>query len=755
LSVSFYRLLAGTTALTAATVLTPLVADANPKGGTVVGGQAAISQESGNTTIRQQSKRAIINWQGFDIDRNEITSFIQPDSKSIALNRVDGNKPSLINGRLQANGHVWVVNPSGVVFGPTAQVDVHGIVATTSDILDSDFMNGNYTFSIPSPDPAAAVINQGNISIDDFGLAGLVAPQVRNDGMIVGTLGQIVLAGTPTFTLDLQGDGLIQFAATSEVLGAIDPSRALVENTGTIRADGGRVLLTAAAADGVVSEVINTSGVIEARSVSQDRGGIVLHGEGDGIVAVSGRLDATGIDAGTRGGEVNVRGETVLIFTGARIDASGHSGGGQVLIGRDPRDGGDGDTAKKTIFGPGATIAANATSVGDGGDVLVWADDGLSYGGSISARGGPEGGNGGSVETSSPGYMVATGTVDTGAVAGEEGQWLLDTSAVRIADIPNDPPTDRTAPVSAQSINQAIGNVVIEATDTIIVRAPVSTLRDITLKAGFVNVEQSIQTAETVTISAKDIKATNGAVISAKRLNIESLAPENNPTGGDVDIKTAVDVLAVGQKSSDNSRFREVIIENQGNLIYDGEVSNEAIAGTLHLTVDGTLTLDRPIVTDAEGDAIVLVTDSLINNVGPDALVTPNGRYIIYSVNPRNDVLNGIPATIVYGANIENTPPEALPYSGNVILYAGPGPTAPPPPPPPPEFPALTSNEINVITDPIVISPSDLGQSEAVALAAPSPVVFSIPPASDPAGLEDLLYSNDGNDELWGLSGPQ
>jgi filamentous hemagglutinin family protein len=758
---SLYRVLVGTTALAAATILTPLVAEANPKGGTVVGGQATISQAKGHTTIRQQSKKAIINWKGFDIDQNEVTSFIQPGSKSIALNRIDSNKPSLINGRLEANGHVWVVNPSGVVFGPTAQVDVHGIVATTSDILDSDFMSGNYAFSIPSPDPAAAVINQGNISIGEFGLAALVAPHVRNDGMIVGTLGQIVLAGAPTFTLDLHGDGLIQFAATSEVLNAVDPTHALVENTGTILADGGHVLLTAAAAAGVVNEVINTSGVVEARSVSQDHGEIVLHGGGEGIVTVSGQLNATGVDADTVGGEIDIRGEKVLIAGGAHIDASGHSGGGRVLIGGDPQGGSDGDRAKQTIVVSGATIAADATTVGDGGDVLVWADDGLVYAGSISARGGPEGGDGGTVETSSPGSLAVTGTVDTGAVAGEDGQWLLDPLTVKIADEPgalgvpvfaDDPPTGGTATVSVQSINQATGNVVIEATDTIIVEAPLSTLHDITLKAKLVSFERPIQTAGTVTVSAETIKSTDSAVISAKRLNIESLAPSSSAFGGDVDIKTAVNVLAVGQQSSDNRRFAEVIIENKGNLIYDGEVSNEAMAETLHLTVEGSLTLNQPIVTDAEGDAIVLVTDRLINNVGPGALITPNGRYIIYSVNPRNDALNGIPAAIVYSANIENTPPEVLPGVGNVILYQGPGPTEPAPPP---EIPALTltSAEINVITDPIVISPSDLGQSEAVALAAPSPSLFAVPPALDPAGSQDLLFSNDGNQELWGLSG--
>ncbi len=747
--------LIGTLALTVACVLVLRGAEANPKGGTVVGGQATISQAPGQTTIHQQSNKAIINWQGFDIGVGQTTKFIQPGSNSIALNRINSNKPSQIDGRLQANGRVWIINPSGVVFGPTAQVDVHGIVATTSDILDSNFMSGNYNFSIPSPDPNAAVINQGSISVGELGLAGLVAPHVRNEGTIVGTLGQVVLAGAPTFTLDFQGDGLIQFAATSEVMDAIDPDGALVENTGTISADGGHVLLTAAAAAGVVNHVINTSGVIEARSVSQNRGEIVLHGGDEGIVTVSGRLDATGNDVGTVGGEIDVRGEKVLIAGGARVDASGHSGGGRVLVGGGPK--GEGDTASQTIVAPGAAITADATSVGDGGEVVVWADDRLVYAGSISARGGPGGGNGGTVETSSPGSLVSTGTVDTGAVAGEDGQWLLDPETVRIIDgagtddlpvFEDDPPAVGKATVSAQSIAEATGTVIIEATKNIIVDVPFSTESDVVLQAKTVSINASIETTGTLTINAKHIKADEGAVISAARLVIDSVSGAGHPTGGDINIKTEVGNLTVGLTKAGNKRYAEVVIENKGNLIVDGDDATGIAAGSVDLEVEGTLTLEKPIITDLEGDAILLVTARLINKVGPDAVETPNGRALIYSVNPREDVLNGIPATIVYKQNIETAPPEAAPESGNVVFYEAPKYEAP-------ELPEVTSKEANVITEPVVISSNELSQSEAVTLAAPSPTVFAVPPALDPAGSQDLLFSNDGNYELWGLSGTQ
>jgi len=224
------RRLLCTTMLTSAALLASSPTFANPQGGIVVGGEAAISQAPGVTTVDQSSHKAIVNWQSFSIDQGELTKFNQPNQDSIALNRVVGKNPSAIFGKLQANGHVWLVNPSGVLFGPSAQVDVHGIVATTSDIPDADFLAGKFNFSIPSPNADASVINQGTISLSEHGLAGLVAPHVRNDGVIVGKLGQVVLAGAPTFTLDFEGDGLIQFQATSKVVESLEASGALVRN---------------------------------------------------------------------------------------------------------------------------------------------------------------------------------------------------------------------------------------------------------------------------------------------------------------------------------------------------------------------------------------------------------------------------------------------------------------------------------------------------------------------------------------------
>ncbi len=406
---------------------------ANPAGGNVTAGSATItSPKLGVTTINQSTQDAIINWNSFSIAKGELTQFNQPNSSSITLNRVILNDPSVINGQLSANGQVWLVNPNGVFFGPNAKVDVQGILATTADIANNDFMAGKYKFSIPSPNPSASVVNQGTISIRDCGLAGLVAPHVRNDGIIQARLGEVVLGGAPTFTLDFNGDGLIQFQATSQVLQS-DPNNALVTNTGSIKADGGAVLVTARAAAGVVNEAINVGGVVEAQSVSMKNGAIVLDGGDSGTVSVTGTLDASGVGAGQTGGKVTVTGENVGLLAGSVIDASGNAGGGQVNIGggehgADPNI----QNANAVYMDPKASISADATGNGNGGNVVLWSQNYTNFQGAISAQGGPQGGNGGQVETSSHNVLDASGSVNTLAPYGKVGDWLLDPSNITI-----------------------------------------------------------------------------------------------------------------------------------------------------------------------------------------------------------------------------------------------------------------------------------------------------------------------------------
>ena len=229
---------------------------ANPEDPNVVAGNVTINQVSATRlNVIQSSDKAVIDWRSFSIDANEHTDFQQPSTASIALNRVTGGTISEIFGRLTATGRVVLVNPNGVLFGPSSRVDVSGLIASSSDIRNEDFLAGQYVFDIPGHQ-SAVIVNRGQITAGEGGLVGLVAPGVENSGVIAAHLGRVTLASGDAFTLDLYGDELIRFTLPTEAAESlVTPDgvqlAALVTNSGTIIADGGTVVLSAAAAKGV------------------------------------------------------------------------------------------------------------------------------------------------------------------------------------------------------------------------------------------------------------------------------------------------------------------------------------------------------------------------------------------------------------------------------------------------------------------------------------------------------------------------
>src|SRR4051812_39818789 len=165
-------------------------AHAAPFGGVVAAGGAGIASTGTRTTITQTTSSAVINWQGFGVAAGESVRFQQPGSSSVTLNRVLGPDPSAIFGSLSANGKVFLVNPAGVLFGPGASVNVGGLVASTLNITDGDFMGGRYPFSGGG---RGAVVNQGTITADG-GYVALLGTEVSNHGVISARLGSVALA---------------------------------------------------------------------------------------------------------------------------------------------------------------------------------------------------------------------------------------------------------------------------------------------------------------------------------------------------------------------------------------------------------------------------------------------------------------------------------------------------------------------------------------------------------------------------------
>src|SRR5574340_173279 len=164
---------------------------ANPIDPTVVSGQASFAT-TGSTLTVTNTPGAIIHWQGFSIGATEITRFAQQSASSAVLNRVVSNNPSSILGTLQSNGRVFLINPNGIVFGAGSTVDVAGLVSSTLNLSNADFLAGRYSFTeVPG---AQNISNAGNVAAHDGGQIYLIAPDVENTGVITAPNGEILLA---------------------------------------------------------------------------------------------------------------------------------------------------------------------------------------------------------------------------------------------------------------------------------------------------------------------------------------------------------------------------------------------------------------------------------------------------------------------------------------------------------------------------------------------------------------------------------
>ncbi|EDJ1206110.1 hypothetical protein GEX85_05260 [Salmonella enterica] len=430
--VSTFRKLVGT--LTPLAFLTgliislfPVVALANPDlptGGQIVGGQGSISTSGNQMTIHQQTQNMATNWQSFDIGQNNTVQFVQPNSSSVALNRVTGASGSQIMGTLKANGQVFILNPNGVLFGKDARVNVAGLVASTKNINTADFMKGQYTLS-GEGNPGAQVINQGSLTTTKGGYIVLAADQVKNSGMITTPSGKTVLAAGKTVTLQLDNGGLTSVSVDGSVVNA------LVDNRGLISATNGQVFLTARGKDMLLNTVVNNSGTIEAKGLESRGGEIVLNGGGSGVVNQSGQLLADS-HAGP-GGKITVEGQNIHLAANSLTSATGKTGGGEVYVGGGWQ-GKDSHirNASKVVMDKTSTVDVSATDTGNGGTAVLWSDDYTNFRGAILAKGGTLSGNGGRVETSSRNNLQAFGDVDASAPVGKGGEWLLDPLDVTI-----------------------------------------------------------------------------------------------------------------------------------------------------------------------------------------------------------------------------------------------------------------------------------------------------------------------------------
>ncbi|RZJ02227.1 MAG: filamentous hemagglutinin N-terminal domain-containing protein, partial [Rubrivivax sp.] len=408
------RLKARPLAVMLAVALLPLAqANTLPAGMNVAAGQASVQVNGGQMTVTN-SANAILNWQSFSVGAGNGVHFAQPGAASPVLNRVTGNDPSAILGSLTSNGRVWLMNPNGVLFGQGARVDVAGLVVSTLNLGNQDWLAGRHAFS--STGTAAGVVNEGHLRTSLGGRVALLGGSVENRGLIEAPGGQVVLAAGQSVELLDTGAPNLSVRVTAPQGEAL--------NLGTLTAAGGRIDVHAAA--------VNQRGIVRADSLERGPAGEIVLKASERLCLMAGSVTAAD---GETGGHVKLLGREVGLFDDASVSASGRLDGGEVFVGGGMQ-GRDASlpNAQALFFGRDASIRADAQERGDGGRIILWSNAATRAYGALSARGGAAGGNGGFIETSGGWLDARPRQLDVTAARGRAGNWLLDPYDITIED---------------------------------------------------------------------------------------------------------------------------------------------------------------------------------------------------------------------------------------------------------------------------------------------------------------------------------
>lgn len=580
---------------------------ANPMGAHVINGQASFSNQ-GNVLSITNTPGAIINWQSFSINAGETTRFIQQSANSAVLNRIVGQDPSKILGALQSNGRVFLINPNGILFGTGAKIDVNGLIASTLNISNEDFLAGRMNFKIG--DKAGDLKNEGAITTPSGGKVYLIAPNVENSGIITSPKGEVMLAAGHTVQLvdsvnpdmhvvisapehqALNIGQIITQGGKTGIFGALVQQRGIVSADSAVVGENGRIVFKASREARLGAGSKTTANGVNGGSVSVKSSGATLI---EGVVQAKGES--------SKGGQVHVLGNQVGVINGAAIDASGKTGGGTVLIGGDYQGKGTVRNAAVTYTDGQATIKADATANGNGGKVIVWADDTTRSYAHISARGGEEGGNGGFVETSGKRYLdVGSAYPDVRAPKGNAGSWLLDPENVEITSVDSNvtagsifqPATTGLSQLSAATLRsylETTGSAIVDTT------GGGSGMGNITVNAA---ITPNLSVARTLTLKAHGDIVLNAQVsASGNALHVDMQADQDSNGTGSITLTQGI-----------NSNGGNVSL--RGNSITLGAAGHVyAGAGAITLTANGSngmISLGSPTVLSSFGSGGIKLT---------------------------------------------------------------------------------------------------------------------------------------------------
>jgi filamentous hemagglutinin family protein len=396
-------------------VVVPSFLLALPAGMEIVGGEASLSQ-SGSSLDVAVSQRAVLNWDSFSIQNGEVVRFLQPNADAAVLNRVVGGTASLLDGLLQANGRVYLVNPQGVVIGPQGRIDTAAFIAAAIEVSPEDFLQGLDLHFLG--ESLVAVSNLGTIESHQ-GPVVLIAHQVYNQGTITATETASLIAGH---------DVLVSREGRPEIAIRPDLPAGGVDDAGSIQA-----LTSQIVSEGPVALAVNREGVVQADKIYETGGRVYLWADG-GTISFNGIIDASGDE----GGSVSLRAPRIDLSAGS-IDVSGQTRAGFVEVGPGP-----GENAKEIRIGADVVIAADSHGAADAGHIVILSDERAEVHGALSARAWGPSGDGGVIEISGRENLYVTSIADLRSAHGRFGQVIHDPTNITIQNGADVPPVGNT-----------------------------------------------------------------------------------------------------------------------------------------------------------------------------------------------------------------------------------------------------------------------------------------------------------------------
>ena len=565
---------------------------AAPNGANVVHGNVNISQSGSNTIINQNTDKAIINWNSFDVNKGESVLFNQNSSSSIILNRVTNGLPTSIFGNISANGNVFILNQAGVLVGNGASINTNSFLAGAANINDNDFIAGKYNFY----GAQGNVINNGSIKVQDGGYTVLMGKNIENNGLISAKLGKIYLSSGETFRMDMSGNDLIGVEVEKGI------TDAYISNTGYIKAEGGTIIMTAKNASDVIRQAVNNTGVIDASSISYKGGKVILGAENgqvinDGEINVSSKSD--------EGGSIELKAEHII--NNGLVYANGLNGGLINMLSSD-----------LLKVGSSSIIQANSFGFGNGGNIkLISQKRAESHKGALIEAGSIYG-SGGFIELSGYDSVYAFGNFNTKSLYGVYGQFLLDPSNMFIGNYSNlaDNENNQVSSDGNTYIDITWLNNMLNTSNVSLQTLQGNGLGDITLNAGV-----TLTGTNGLTLDAANNISLLGNIdgLSALTLNAGgSITGNNNITVGDISANALNNILLtklnVTGKSSYVSSTGDVnLVGDSIGLITNitGQKVGIEVTGTGNgISMDASVGTDKAAVT---GQEIIVKADGAIN----------------------------------------------------------------------------------------------------------------------------------------------